>query len=67
MRKIVSLLLAAVMLLGLVPAMAESTLEPVTLEWYVAEDSMPDNASVFAALNEYFQKTINTTINFHFV
>ena len=70
MRKIVSLLLAAMMLLGLVPAIAEtpaSTLEPVTLEWYVAEDSQPDNATVFAALNEYFQKTINTTINFHFV
>ena len=70
MRKIVSLLLAAMMLLGLVPAIAEtpaSTLEPVTLEWYVAEDSQPDNATVFAALYEYFQKTINTTINFHFV
>ena len=38
MHKIVSLLLAAMMLLGLVPAMAEtpaSTLEPVTLEWFV--------------------------------
>ena len=34
---------------------------------YVAEDSQPDNGTVFAALNEYFQKTINTTINFHFV
>jgi putative aldouronate transport system substrate-binding protein len=46
---------------------AASTLEPVTLEWYVAEGSMPDNQLVFDALNTYFQEKINATVNFHFI
>ena len=67
MRKLVSLLLAAMMLLGVLPACAEETLEPVTLEWYVAENTLPDNATVFEALNKYFKEKINTTVNFHFI
>ena len=73
MRKltcIVSLLLAVVMLAGVNTfAVAEgaATLEPVTLEWYVAEDSMPDNQAVFDALNAYFKEKINATVNFHFI
>ena len=67
MRKLISLLLAAMMLLGVLPACAEETLEPVTLEWYVAENTLPDNATVFEALNKYFKEKINTTVNFHFI
>ena len=70
---VVSLVLAGAMLTGcLTPVFADETqggsdLEPVTLEWYVAEDSQSGNEEVFAALNEYLQEKINTTINFHFV
>ena len=70
---VVSLVLAGAMLTGcLTPVFADETqggsdLEPVTLEWYVAEDSQSGNDEVFAALNEYLQEKINTTINFHFV
>ncbi len=69
MRKLVSFVLALMLVLGVCSfASADAAaLEPVTLEWYLAEDSMPDNQTVFDALNKYFQEKINTTINFHFV
>lgn len=71
LTRIVSLLLTVMMLLGMssvaVAQDAASTLEPVTLEWYVAEDSMPDNQTVFDALNAYFKEKINATVNFHFI
>lgn len=44
-----------------------AALDPVSLEWYVSEDTKPDNQTVFDALNEYFQEKVNATINFHFI
>lgn len=69
-NRILSLLAALVLICGMVPlAAAEdaAALEPVTLEWYVSEDSQPDNQTVFDALNAYLKEKINTTINFHFI
>ena len=43
------------------------TLEPVTLEWYVGEEPLPDNQTVFDAINAYLKGKINTTVNFHFI
>lgn len=67
--RLISLVLALLMLLGTGSALAAEagSLEHVTLEWYVAEGTKRDQEMVFAALNEYFEKTINTTVNFHFV
>lgn len=67
LSRLLSLLCALVMLLGCMSFAHAEVLEPVTLEWYVAEDAQPDNAVVFDALNKYFQEKINTTINFHFI
>jgi putative aldouronate transport system substrate-binding protein len=68
LNRILSLVCAFMLLVGCGAALAEGQkLEPVTLEWYVAEDSQPDNAAVFDALNAYFQEKINTTVNFHFI
>ena len=67
LSRFLSLLLAALMLFGCMQFAAAEGLEPVTLEWYVAENSLPDNAAVFEALNAYFKEKINATINFHFV
>ena len=71
MKRIVSIILALAMLLGMVSvstfAVAEEQLEHVTLEWYVSEDEKPGNQDVFAALNAYFEEKINTTVNFHFI
>lgn len=70
MSRIVSLVLSLLMLCSMSSiAAAEDvqTLEPVTLEWYVAEESKPDNQTVFDAINAYLKEKINTTINFHFI
>ena len=68
LNRILSLVCAFMLLVGCGAALAEGQkLEPVTLEWYVAEDSQPDNAAVFDTLNAYFQEKINTTVNFHFI
>ena len=64
LSRILSVLLALVMVLGLTPAMAE---EPVTLDWYVATGAAPDQQTVFDAINAYLQEKINVTINFHYV
>ncbi len=64
--RILALVMALMMVLGLVPATAEEELPFVTLEWYVAEDSMPDNQQVFDALNAYFKEKLNCHVNFHF-
>ncbi len=67
-NRILSLVCALMLLLGCIPALAGAeALEPVTLEWYVATDQLPDNAAVFDALNAYFQEKINATVNFHFI
>ena len=67
LSRVLSCVLALVLVLGLMPAAMAEDLEPVTLEWYVAENPLPDNALVFDALNEYFKEKINATINIHFV
>ena len=67
LNRILSIACALMLLIGCVPALAEGGLEPVTLEWYVATDQLPDNQMVFDALNAYFQEKINATVNFHFV
>ena len=65
--RLLGLALALIMALGVASFAGAETLEPVTLEWYVATDQLPDNAMVFDALNAYFKEKINATINFHFV
>ncbi|MBR5985345.1 MAG: extracellular solute-binding protein, partial [Clostridia bacterium] len=64
LTRILSVLLALVMLLGLTPAMAD---EPVTLDWYVATNISPDSQTVFDAINAYMLEKINVTINFHWI
>ena len=64
LTRILSVLLALVMVLGLMPAMAE---EPVTLDWYVATGAAPDQQTVFDAINAYLLEKINATINFHYI
>ena len=70
LSRIVSLFLALLML-GSMSSVALATdasaLDRVTLEWYVAEDSQPDNQVVFDALNVYFKEKINAIVNFHFI
>ncbi len=63
--RILALALALMMLLGLVPASAEE-LPYVELDWYVLENTMPDNQKVFDKLNEYFLEKLNCKVNFHF-
>ena len=65
--RLLGLVLALIMALGAVSFATAEDLEPVTLEWYVATDQLPDNQMVFDALNAYFQEKINATINFHFI
>ncbi len=68
MRKIVSLLLSALMLLGAFSAIGNAEdLEHVTLDWYISEGQKRDQEMVFEALNKYLEEKINTTVNFHFV
>ena len=65
--RLLGIVLALIMALGVMSVSTAEGLEPVTLEWYVATNQMPDNQMVFDALNEYFQEKINATINFHFI
>ena len=65
--RILGLVLALILALGVLSVTAAEELDPVTLEWYVATDQLPDNQLVFDALNAYLQEKINATINFHFV
>lgn len=70
LSRLVSLVLVLIMLLGMnaVSLAADaSTLEHVTLEWYVTEEQKPDNQAVFDAINAYLKEKINTTVNFHFI
>ena len=64
LTRILSVLLALVMLLGLTPAMAD---EPVTLDWYVATNVSPDSQTVFDAINAYLLEKINAKIEFHWI
>jgi len=64
LTRMLSILLALVMVLGLMPSMAEDT---VTLEWYVATNESPDQQTVFDAINAYMLEKIGATINFHFI
>ncbi len=66
--RLVSLLLCMLLALASMTAIADSSeLEHVTLDWYVCEGQKPDQAIVFEAINKYFEETINTTLNIHFV
>lgn len=65
MRKILSLVLALAMMLGM--CSFASADEPVTLEWYVLEGSAPGNQMVWDAINEYLIEKINVKINFHYI
>ena len=65
MRKILSLVLALAMLLGMTSfAIAE---EPVVLDWYVRENPAPSNQMVWDAINEYMVEKINVKIDFKFI
>lgn len=67
MRKILALVMALCMLLGMTSAMAESELPYVELDWYVCESTQTGNQAVWDALNEYFVEKINAKINFHYI
>lgn len=67
MRKILALVMALCMLLGMTAAVAESELPYVELDWYVCESTQTANQQVWDALNEYFVEKINAKINFHFI
>ena len=68
MRRILCLLLALCMMMGIaVSVSAESDLPYVELDWYVLENAMPGNEQVFAAINDYLVEKINAKINFHFI
>ncbi len=43
-----------------------SDLEPVTLPWYLAGNHMPDTEMVIAAINEYLQEKLNTTVDMYY-
>ncbi|MCR4622614.1 MAG: ABC transporter substrate-binding protein [Clostridiales bacterium] len=64
LTRILSVLLALVMLLGLTPALAD---EPVVLDWYVATNVSPDSQTVFDAINAYLLEKINAKIEFHWI
>lgn len=65
MRKILSLVMALCMLLGMTSAVAETA--PVELDWYILEGSAPGNQMVWDAINEYLTEKINVKINFHYI
>ena len=65
MRKILSLVLALAMLLGM--CSFASADETVTLEWYVLEGPAPGNEMVWAAINDYMVEKIGVKINFHYI
>lgn len=67
MRKILALVMALCMLLGMTAAVAESELPYVELDWYVCESTQTANQQVWDALNTYFVEKINAKINFHFI
>ncbi len=65
MRKILSLVLALAMLLGMCSFAAADDI--VTLEWYVLEGSAASNQMVWDAINEYMAEKIGVKINFHYI
>lgn len=65
MRKILSLVLALAMLLGM--CSFASADEVVTLEWYVLEGPAPGNQMVWDAINDYMEEKIGVRINFHYI
>ncbi len=64
--RFLALVMALIMALGLIPAASAEALPYVELDWYVLENTMPDNQQVFDKLNEYFLEKLNCKVNFHF-
>ena len=65
MRKILSLVLALAMLLGMCSFAAAD--EVVTLDWYVLETPLAGNQKVWDAINDYMEEKIGVRINFHYI
>ena len=65
MRKILSLVMALAMLLGMFTFASAD--EVVTLEWYVLEGPAPGNQMVWDAINDYMAEKIGVKINFHYI
>lgn len=71
-RKLLVLLLAFAMVLTAIPAIsladttAASDLEPVTLDWYIGVQDLPDVSKVNDAINEYLTEKVNAKVNLHY-
>lgn len=62
MKKILALLLTAVMMLGMVSFASAEALEPVTLKIMFHGSNVTDDSAVLATLNPYLQEKIGVTL-----
>ena len=67
MRKLISLLLALVMLLGLIPAAMAAGPYTLDIYWVGAGDQPEIRKGVEKAINEYIEPKIGANVSFHII